>query len=133
LKGLGIHILAEFYGCDAHLLNNSDYIKLVIEEATKKAGATLITSFSHNFSPYGVTGIAVIAESHLSIHTWPEYEYAAVDVFTCGESADPYAAFRYIKEKLKAKDVEIKKIVRGKIKYVVSAHNLKTSYLGKPT
>lgn len=116
MKALGRHILAEFYGCDCSILNDHEQIKNICEEGARVAGATIISSFSHAFSPHGVSGIVVIAESHLSIHTWPEYNYAAVDIFTCGDCVNPYQAFQFLKENLKAQDVEVKEILRGNIK-----------------
>lgn len=122
-KGLGIHILGEFYGCDYDHLNDHEFIKRAVEEAAEKAGATLLSSFAHPFSPHGATAVVVIAESHLSIHTWPEYGYAAVDVFTCGETVDPYVAFDYLKEKLQASSVKIKEIIRGKVPETAYSYN----------
>ena len=85
-------------------------------EAAKIMGATIkeVSSFTP-FIPYGISGVVVIAESHLSIHTWPEYNYAAVDFFTCGDHIDPWKAFNYLKRRLKAKKCVVKEVKRGKI------------------
>jgi len=123
LKGLGTHILAEFIDCDSHLLNSPQFIKELLETAALKAGATIIESFFHQFNPHGVSGIVVIAESHLSIHTWPEFGFAAVDIFTCGQRVKPEIAFEYMKEKLKAQKVVTKKLIRGDSKFLVFNKN----------
>lgn len=83
--------------------------------SAKKAGATIISSSFHHFSPQGVSGVVVIAESHLAIHTWPEYGYAAVDVFTCGQTVDTFTAYRYLKEKLGAQFIKSYEMNRGEL------------------
>lgn len=77
------------------------------------AGATIISRTGYNFSPYGVTAVIVIAESHLAVHTWPEYGYAAVDLFTCGTSVDTWRAFEFVKSAFGATRVEVKEMPRG--------------------
>ncbi len=102
-KRLGKHILVEFYNCDNQLLNSSHLIEEYMIKAAELAKATVVQSVFHTFNPWGgVSGVVVIQESHLTIHTWPEYGYAAIDLFTCGEEVDPWIAFEYLKEKLKA-------------------------------
>ncbi len=128
-RGVGIHLVADFYGCEGKILDDCQYIKTVIEEAARQAKATIVGSFSHSFNPQGVTGIVVIAESHLSIHTWPEHNYAAVDIFTCGKTVNPYIAFQYLKDKLHAQEVEIKQIARGTLLEETSACRI----IDKPT
>jgi spermidine synthase len=93
---LGNHILVEFMNCDPHIMNDVASIERDMVDAAKKAGATVINSTFHHFSPWGVSGVVVIQESHLAIHTWPEYGYAAVDLFTCGEM-DAWISFDYLK------------------------------------
>ena len=85
MNALGRHILVEFLNCKADVLNDVVQIEKAMVEAAQIAGATVINSTFHHFSPYGVSGVVVIQESHLAIHTWPEYRYAAVDLFTCGD------------------------------------------------
>ena len=92
MKALGRHILAEFFDCDNDILDDTEKIELIMKRAAIECGATIISSTFHEFNPHGVSGVVVIAESHLAIHTWPEYGYAAVDVFTCGETVDPAVA-----------------------------------------
>jgi len=113
MKILGRHLIAELSDCDSMTLNNLELLKQYLEEAVRLSGATMVRSVFHHYNPQGVSGVVVIAESHLSVHTWPEYSYAAVDFFTCGESVDPYKAFNYIKDKLGSQNAQITEIKRG--------------------
>jgi S-adenosylmethionine decarboxylase len=113
MKRLGRHILAEFTGCDRELLNDLDAIKSILKEAARQADATIVDSVFHRYNPHGLSGVVVIAESHISIHTWPEYGYAAADIFTCGEQVDPWKACHYMKEKLLCTDMGVREIKRG--------------------
>ncbi len=110
---LGRHILAELYGCDSTVLNDRQQIEVIFVDAALKAGAEVREVAFHKFSPHGVSGVVVISESHLTIHTWPEYGYAAVDVFTCGDRVDPWVACDYIKEMLKAEHIFANELKRG--------------------
>ena len=112
MKILGRHLIVEYTGCDRNILDDARLIEEHMNNAAKAAGATVIQSVFHQFSPQGVSGVVVIAESHISIHTWPEYGYAAVDFFTCGEAVDPRKAQDYMKEKLHA-DVYSNELKRG--------------------
>lgn len=98
MKSLGRHILVEFSNCNAQVLNDAQIVEEAMIKAAKTAGATVINSTFHHFSPWGISGVVVIQESHLAIHTWPEYKYAAVDLFTCGESVDPWVCFEHLKQ-----------------------------------
>lgn len=82
-------------------------------DAAKLAKATVVEAVFHRFNPHGISGVVVIAESHLSIHTWPEYKYAALDFFTCGEETDPWKAQKHVAKKLKAKNVTCVELKRG--------------------
>lgn len=113
LKELGRHIIVEFYDCDPVALNDEGLIHSEMVEAAKVAGATIVGDVFHRFSPHGVSGAVVIAESHLSIHTWPEYRYAALDLFTCGCSVDPWKAFAYLKNVMKAQTTSQTELKRG--------------------
>ena len=115
MKSLGRHLLAEFYGCDRGILNDPDRIKRIMEEAAVTSGASIVQSVFHLFNPHGISGVVVIAESHLAIHTWPEYGYSAVDIFTCGEEVDPWRAHHYLKEKLRAGSTSTVEMLRGTI------------------
>jgi spermidine synthase len=113
MNALGRHILVEYYGCDANKLNDVPYIEESMVDAARAADATVINSSFHHFSPYGVSGVVVIQESHLAIHTWPEYGYAAVDIFTCGSTVDPWIAYRFLEEKLGASSGSSLEMLRG--------------------
>jgi S-adenosylmethionine decarboxylase len=89
---VGKHCILELYGCDTAKLNDEAFLRDTITAAAKRAGATLLNLITHRFEPQGVTGLALLAESHISIHTWPESGYAAVDVFTCGDHTMPERA-----------------------------------------
>ncbi len=106
LNGLGRHILAELYDCDAELLNNPEFLKKLSLEAVERSGATIMSHHFKTFEPQGVSGVVVIAESHLAFHTWPEYGYMALDYFTCGENVDIQLAVDTIKKAVRAGRVE---------------------------
>ena len=116
MKALGRHILAEFFDCDPEILNDTQRIENYMKRAALECGATIVSSTFHTFNPHGVSGVVVIAESHLAIHTWPEYRYAAIDVFTCGETVDPVIATEVLKEYLKAQKISTVQINRGELK-----------------
>jgi S-adenosylmethionine decarboxylase proenzyme len=122
LESLGRHILVEYYGCDVNLLNRASAVKDVMEDAARAARATVVESFIHQFSPFGVSGVVVIAESHLTIHTWPEYGYAAVDLFTCGDEVDPWKCYYFLHEKLKAKHATTIELRRGTLNTPMLRH-----------
>ena len=113
MKELGRHIIVEMYDCDAEILNNFDVVREQMMEAARAAGATIVGEVFHRFTPHGVSGAVVIAESHLSIHTWPEYRYAALDLFTCGDNVDPWVAFGHLARELKAGKTSQTELKRG--------------------
>lgn len=113
LQNLGRHLLAEFYDCNSNILNNPVLIENLMETAAVRCGATVVQKNFHMFNPYGVSGVVVIAESHLAIHTWPEYGYAAVDLFTCGDSCDPHVAYEFLREELHAGSALYSELKRG--------------------
>jgi S-adenosylmethionine decarboxylase len=110
---LGRHLIVEYSGCDRNLLDDTDRLQKCLSEAVRKSGATIVETVFHRYNPQGVSGVVVIAESHCSIHTWPEYGYAAVDYFTCGQNVDPIVAHDHMKQALQAENAEIKELVRG--------------------
>jgi S-adenosylmethionine decarboxylase proenzyme len=113
MHSLGRHLLGEFHGCDRELLNRPDHIRVELLAAVTVSGATPIQDFVHEFTPHGVTGIVVIAESHFAIHTWPEYGFAAVDLFTCGDTVDPWTAFEHLAKALRATTHSVVEMRRG--------------------
>jgi S-adenosylmethionine decarboxylase len=113
VKALGRHIVCELSGCDPALLSDVDGIHAMMITAAKAARATVMESAFHRFEPQGVSGTVILAESHLSIHTWPEKAYAAMDFYTCGEHTDPWLACEYAAKALAAKSVLTTEFKRG--------------------
>lgn len=113
MAALGKHMLLELKDCDAGLLNDMDYLREALNAVAILIGATVIKDSFYQFSPQGISGVVIIAESHISIHTWPEFCYAAVDVFTCGEVIQPAKAVKPLAEKLKAKSTSYIELKRG--------------------
>tara|TARA_Y100001968_G_scaffold218050_1_gene200710 strand:- start:559 stop:1041 length:483 start_codon:yes stop_codon:yes gene_type:complete len=111
-QNIGKHCILELYQCDKGKLNDEAFIRTTITSSAKIAGATLINLVTHSFKPQGVTGLALLAESHISIHTWPEIGYAAIDVFTCGDHTMPEKACKSLSKDFLAKDYSFKNIVR---------------------
>ena len=112
-ESLGRHVLVELYNCNPELLNNVSGIEKIMVDAAEHSKATVINVTFHHFSPYGVSGVVVIQESHLTIHTWPEYGYAAIDIFTCGNTVDPWQAYEFLKEALEASSGSTMELKRG--------------------
>ncbi len=113
MHSLGTQIVAELYACDKERLNDVAFVKQAMLAAARDSGATIVADAFHHFSPHGVSGAVIIAESHLSIHTWPEYGYAAVDLFTCGNTVDGEKAFLSLKQALGAQQVSTMELHRG--------------------
>ena len=110
---LGLHLLLELRDCNSGLLDDLNHIRLAMLRAAQDAGAHVIGESFHQLSPQGVTGILAIAESHISIHTWPEYGYAAADIFTCGSGFQARKIAGILVEVLECRDPEITEVVRG--------------------
>ncbi|DAA96042.1 TPA: S-adenosylmethionine decarboxylase proenzyme [Candidatus Gastranaerophilales bacterium HUM_9] len=110
---MGRHVLAEFFECDPNILNNRDRIENLMVDAAIECGATIVQKCFHMFSPYGVSGVVIISESHLAIHTWPELGYAAVDLFTCGPKCDPKIAYEFLKKKFDSRKASFTQLKRG--------------------
>lgn len=132
MKALGRHILVEFTGCNAEALNDVVLIEKAMVEGAQIAGATVINSTFHHFSPWGVSGVVVIQESHLAIHTWPEYRYAAVDLFTCGDSVDPWISFEHLKKAFSANYSAIE-MNRGSLSVIKKTDYVPKSIRTEPT
>ncbi|MGI5912044.1 MAG: adenosylmethionine decarboxylase [Syntrophomonadaceae bacterium] len=113
MQSLGRHVLAELYGCQFEVLNDIEKVENIMINAALEAGAEIREFVFHKFSPQGVSGVVVISESHLAIHTWPELGYAAVDVFTCGEKVNPWDACKYLELMLGADYISASEIKRG--------------------
>ena len=107
------HLLLELYRCDSEKLNDESFLRCILNKAAKLAKATVLNLISNKFEPQGVTAIALLAESHISIHTWPESNYSAVDIFTCGKNMMPERASQYLIESLMAKEHSLRVIERN--------------------
>jgi S-adenosylmethionine decarboxylase len=121
---IGEHYLVEYLECDSESLEECDVIRPLVLSAAEEGNATILSSKFHQFSPVGVTGILLLAESHISIHTWPEHRLAAVDIFTCGDSMSPEKTISILREGLGAREVQLRHIerVQGPIHYECRRH-----------
>jgi S-adenosylmethionine decarboxylase len=113
LNALGRHLLVELHDCNKEALNDLGFLRQAMKDAAIDCGAVVLGDSFHNFSPQGVSGVVIIAESHLSIHTWPECGFAAVDVFTCGTSVQPEKAAEVLIAKLGSRNHSFIEIPRG--------------------
>ena len=116
---LGLHLLLELKECNPGLLDDLNHIRLAMLRAAEDAGAHVIGESFHRFSPQGVTGILAIAESHITIHTWPEYGYAAADIFTCGTDFQARKSAAILVEELESRDPVITEVTRGLLRETV--------------
>ena len=107
------HLLLELYRCDCEKLNDESFLRCILNRAAKLANATILNLISYKFEPQGVSAIALLAESHISIHSWPESNYSAVDIFTCGQNMMPELASQYLIESLMAKEHSLRVIQRN--------------------
>ncbi len=113
MKALGRHIVAELSLCDPEILSHVSIVRDIMVRAALAAKATVREVAFHKFEPGGVSGVVVLAESHLSIHTWPEFGYAAIDIYTCGETADPWKACEYLAAEFEAQAISTTTVERG--------------------
>ncbi len=113
MKALGYHLLLEFKGCPEEILTDQDFIERTLLEASRRAKTHVISKHFHTFSPHGVSGAIVIAESHISIHTWPEFGYAALDIFTCGDNALPHLGTSYLIDAFRPQFTKVVQVERG--------------------
>lgn len=111
---LGHEVICDFYGCDPETLKRKEGFKKILNSAVEVSGANIVNTELYYFEPYGITGIVVITESHLSIHTWPEYKYAAIDFFSCNPDINFRATIGELKKYFKPEKIEIKELDRGK-------------------
>ena len=114
MAAIGKHLILELNDCDRDRLSDRDFLKDTLLSACRVSGATILSESFHSFSPYGgVSGVVIIAESHFSVHTWPEYGYAAIDIFTCGNSIHTQKAVDLLVGKLQARDHSVLELNRG--------------------
>lgn len=128
MRALGIQLAIELFDCDQKILNDYRLLEQSLVEAATKAGATVVDSVFHQFNPHGISGAVIIAESHIAIHTWPEYCYAALDIFTCGTDIDPNGIAEEVKYVLGADRMHVSRILRG-----VTVGEQERSYAQTPT
>ena len=121
MNALGTQILLELKRCSTTLLNDLPYIRGTLLQAASEVGATVVGQSFHQFSPHGVTGVVAIAESHLCIHTWPEYGYAAVDIFTCGDDLHPEKAVDLLISNFECEEHSVTELRRGFISQTAGA------------
>lgn len=113
MEAFGRHLLLEMWDCDRDVINDAKKIDGIVRKAATEAKATVINTMSHEFDPSGITCLAILAESHLSVHTWPEQGYVAADIFTCGRSADPQPAAEFLVKAFGPKDSKVVELTRG--------------------
>lgn len=113
MNALGTHLLIELRECNPEILKSLEKVRNALVSAAKEAKATIIDISFHEFNPFGISGVVIIAESHLTIHTWPEYAYAAVDIFTCGDVIKPEVAALYLIKQFECKNPSIVEMKRG--------------------
>jgi len=107
--------LVDLYGCEAEVLNDPARLQASLRELAKDLGCTIIKELFHSFAPCGVSGVIVIAESHLAIHTWPEHGFAAVDLFTCNSSTELHTLATRLSKELGAKSCDFEEKARGRL------------------
>lgn len=113
VQSLGNHLIIELYDCHREAINDAKSVEERLIEAVRLSGAKMVQSVIHKFNPHGVSGVIVIEESHFSVHTWPEYGYCALDIFTCGDEIDYYSALHYLKKEFQAKNLSVTEMKRG--------------------
>ena len=110
---LGNHILADLYQCNREIISNQKSVQMTLLESARIANATVVADVFHSFNPQGISGVVVIAESHIAIHCWPEYACVSVDIFTCNEKMNAQAALDYIAKSFESNQIVMKAIKRG--------------------
>lgn len=125
---LGNQTNIELYGCNAQLINNASLVEEILLKSAFLINLTVVNTTIHHFSPIGVSGVIVIEESHIAIHTWPEYNYVAIDFFTCNDSYEISKAVDFLFESFQADAKEIVQLKRGDIN-TINKHKNKTTYV----
>lgn len=130
MYALGKHLLIELRDCNPKILKSLEKVRNILVSAAKEAKATIIDISFHEFNPFGISGVVVIAESHLTIHTWPEYGYAAVDIFTCGDVIKPEVAASYLIKEFECKNPSLVEMKRGILSHKNEKlpHKVSTTY-----
>lgn len=113
-RHIGTHIVADFWHCKYK--DSAEALTKILINAAHASNATVLGSVSHQFEPEGATSLILLAESHISAHTWPEYDYIAIDIFTCGRNMEPEDAIDYLEKRLKPEKIDKRTVIRGKDK-----------------
>ena len=113
MQEMGVHLHIELWECEQDMLNNPQLVEEAMVQAAQKANCTVVQRVIHQFAPQGVSGVVILAESHLSVHTWPELGYAALDIFACGAQCTPQNAAEHLIEAFSAKKSTVKSFSRG--------------------
>ena len=113
LKSLGRHMLADLHGCDLEIISSQSQMRELLLEAARISGATIVTDVFHTFNPHGVSGVVVIAESHIAVHTWPEHLCVSLDFFSCSDKMNIHAALNYLSTSLKCRSSDLRIMDRG--------------------
>jgi S-adenosylmethionine decarboxylase len=113
METIGRHVISDLWECNANFLDNIEFIEKVMVDAALEAGADIREITFHKFHPQGISGVIIISESHLTIHSFPEHRYASIDIYTCGEIINPHVAAKFLAEHLESKRVESLEIPRG--------------------
>lgn len=113
MKALGRHLIGDLFDCNCELINDVNQVKRIMVRAAEIVKAHIVDVSFHTFNPHGISGVIVIAESHLAIHTWPEYGYCSIDIYTCGDDLDPWIAFEYMNKEFEAKRTSVMEMKRG--------------------
>lgn len=112
---LGFQKTIDFYGCNSERINSCEFVEKALLEATGFINLTVVNTTIHSFSPIGVSGVIVIQESHIAIHTWPEHDYVAIDIFTCNQAYKLDRGITHLKEAFQATHIEQHDIERGRL------------------
>jgi S-adenosylmethionine decarboxylase len=115
MKRLGTHLIIDMEGCNPEKLDNLEFLEKIMTEAAEICGATVLKTGFQKFSPIGVSGVVIIAESHLAGHFWPEFGHSSLDIYTCGTRVDPYKALNYLLENLECKEHRIQELARSTV------------------
>lgn len=123
---LARHVLAEYYGVDRELLDDQVRLEEALRRAAAAAKTTVLKVELHKFAPQGVSGVAILAESHLAIHTWPEHDFASIEIFVCGEDAEPDKGIQVLNEVFQPSQVVTRTLERGDMS-LIDAHRAEVS------
>jgi len=124
---MGIHIIAEFWGVDSDKISRVEHLRAILDRVVAKSGLNVVSSSFHQFEPFGVSAVYLLRESHISIHTWPEYSYIALDIFTCGADEPALTAYELLLEEFKPTSVEKRIIRRAELEEVRSRNPTRVS------